>query len=237
MSLLYLPFDETGGTTAFDYSGSEIDGSIVGSVTVNQNPVISAGRSYLFSGGYVNIGAPVAIRNISELSLVAWINTSNNTNGDIIIQRDAGGIRYRFKLQAGNLRFLILASGGNGEVISTDTVPTNQPVMVAATYSHTTGTARLFINGVETGYSTNTSGSGTINSGTAVPIGIGNAVAGSGASFAGYIDEVSIWDAPLSEGSLQRMYELGLLSMIGSPGPLSWAVNSGVSFPINYGIG
>jgi len=95
------PLNETTSPTAYDYSGAGNNGTQNGGLTLGvagpQPPVdagFSAGNTaYQFDGSssFILCGTNCSFAGATDFTLEAWVNTTNNTSGEIIQQRSSSG--------------------------------------------------------------------------------------------------------------------------------------------------
>lgn len=149
---------------------------------------------------------PSIISSWSEISLMAWIKTDPTASGIRIV---AGESNFYLRLYPDN-RLFIEASGTN--LNSGTSLPINQWVHVAATYSSANGLLKLYINGEEVASTTK---SGNLNA-TATPFTIGKRPNANQYYFKGFIDEVRLFNKALSENELQKMVHQELFNNAGT---------------------
>lgn len=145
-----------------------------------------------------------------DVSFSAWVKITNtSTVRTILAKWQTGGNQrsYSFSITGNeNVRMAISNNGSATEVeTSTGTVPTGVWTHVGVTWKASTSTYRFFINGA---FDSQDVGSMTsIFSGTA-PITVG----GQGAAFffAGFLDEVSIWNKTLADAEMASIYNSGV---------------------------
>jgi hypothetical protein len=202
------------------------DGNVTDSIAGN-NGVFQGGGSY--SGGKVaqafmldGAGAGVRIAATAALdvgkeagmTIEAWIYPTNISSGGSIVEwsRDLGGSPYGAHLWTGHpsrdpgFFFANLAdTTGNWRVIEKEgALVANTYQHVAVTYDRTTGLARLFVNGAMV----QESNLGIFTPQTSDHLFIGRRPAGEGSeySFAGQIDEVSVYRRALTPGEILAIY-------------------------------
>jgi len=77
--VLYLPFKEGSGSTAYDYSGEGNDGTISGAT---YKKIVDGGYALDFDGNndYVNLGSSIGISGSDSRTFVIWFKTSINNS-------------------------------------------------------------------------------------------------------------------------------------------------------------
>jgi glucose/arabinose dehydrogenase/PKD repeat protein len=189
-------FDEPSGSAVFDTSGRGNGGAITGAARTTDGRV---GSALSFDGidDLVTVADANSIDLVSGMTLEAWVNPT------------ALGSSWRtvlLKEQPGNLAYALYANDGEGRptghvAVPLDSRATGSPLPqnawshLAATYDGSS--VRLYVDGAEVA-SNLVFGSITVSSG-ALRIG-GNTVWGEW--FAGRIDEVRVYDRPLSAAEI-----------------------------------
>jgi len=189
-------FDETGGSSATDSSGSGNTGAISGAVS---SAAGKFGRALSFDG--VNDVVSVADSNTLDLTtgmtLEAWVNPSTSLTGwkDVIYKGDDN-----YYLM-GCSSSLAPAAGGKyggvyGEVFGTAALAANTWTHLAATYDG--ATLKLYVNGVLVASTPQT---GALSPSTN-PLSIGGDPI-YGQYFTGLIDEVRVYNTALTQAQVQ----------------------------------
>jgi len=192
-------FDETSGPTVVDASSQNNSGTIGSGVTRTTSG--RYGGALSFSGtGRVTIADAASLRLTQAMTLEAWVNPStvNNSWRDVVYKADDN--YYLMATSTNNSRPAGGASFGNTaattEAYGTAALPTGVWTHLAVTYDGST--IRLFVNGTQVSTVAKT-GSFTTS---ANPLQIGgNAIYGQ--FFQGLIDEVRVYNRPLSAGEIQ----------------------------------
>lgn len=134
--------------------------------------------------------------NTNELSITAWVKLNSNPSGDVsILHWDAGSNDTGFYIGADRkLKYRWRGSGAN--FVSGLEVPLNMWTHVALVVKN--NAVHFYLNGIEKAFST--SHSNNYFSGSAE---IGSVANNNSTSINGLIDEVTIWDKPLTMDELR----------------------------------
>ncbi|MDO9068905.1 MAG: LamG domain-containing protein, partial [Deltaproteobacteria bacterium] len=173
---------------AYDSVGGN-HGTLQGGTTYATGQV---GQAFSFDGvdDYVNVPYSLSLELQDSITIVAWINSSNNSINRAIAGK-AGG--YQIFIEAGGHLDLGFYNGTWTHLQSSITIPENEWVYVVGTFNATDGTMQLYINGVpDTNLITAQRMSANANG---VKIG---GFGSDGAPFSGIIDEVKIFNRALS---------------------------------------
>jgi hypothetical protein len=167
-------------------------------------------QAAVFNGSSSRISLPSGSFQNTILSVSAWINVSNTSSTRTIIETygySGSSKGWLFRLISGKLQF----DGYNGDPASTvltsnESIPVNTWTHVAVVFSANT-TGKLYINGSEAAYATQTVGTVGYISNEAVNIG---ALQGTGVSsqdyFIGLIDQMRIFSSALSGSQITELY-------------------------------
>ncbi len=202
-------FNEGSGTTARDLSPNLLHG------TVNGATWDSAGRfgsALLFNGSNARVDIPDAdaLDLTTGMTLEAWIRPTSLSGWRTVLMKERpSGLSYALYASEGSSRPNVYAyTTAERAATSASTIPANMWTHLAATYSGST--LSIYVNGALAG-STAVSGSLTSSTG-GLRIG-GNAVWGE--YFTGLIDEVRIYDRPLTPAEIQT----DMATPVGSSAP------------------
>lgn len=145
---LYLPFDESAGTTAADATGNGFNGTLVNGGTWVAG---RQGNALAFDGvdDYLSLPSGL-VSGLSDFSIAAWVWWDAARNWERVFDFGTGTGHYMFlspRAGSGKVRFAITTNGSSGEEIleGTGALPTGQWVHVAVTLSGKTGS--LYVNG------------------------------------------------------------------------------------------
>lgn len=168
------------------------------------------GEGAVFNGSSSRISLSSGSFQNTILSVSAWINVSNTSSTRTIIETygySGSSKGWLFRLISGKLQF----DGYNGDPASTvlrsnESIPLNTWTHVAVVFSANT-TGKLYINGSEVTYATQTVGTVGYISNEAVNIG---ALQGTGVAaqdyFIGSIDQVRIFNKEISSSEVTTLY-------------------------------
>ena len=148
----WYPFDN--GAT--DFSGNGFDGANNGAQIVASN----FGNALLFDGAndYVEIPTNSSFESlVDELTLSAWFNKTNTSNGSIIAKRNfvgnPCGERHHFELTCMSDNSILFSASHNCIEIHTSQIQTEDDVFELNTWNHVAltynnGSIQLYLNGV-----------------------------------------------------------------------------------------
>ncbi len=203
----YLKLDDgVGRLIARDASGNGNDGTL--QLLDPQRAWVAGyfGTGLAINGaGWVSINESETVNGISAgFGFSAWIRRTGN--GTILARRSVGasGFLYRLFIVDGRLGLQINSTNGaRVDLVAAGTVPADRWVHVAATYDLLQ--ARLFTDGSDAGVQAYNLAIGPENS----PINIGASqdatLVGADDRFAGEIDELSIFNRPLSAPDVRAL--------------------------------
>lgn len=194
-------FDESSGTaTAADNSGNGNTGTSQSTTNVTTGKFNNA-RSFNGSSDYINVGSTIAPS--SQITLEAWINSSDNTGLKYIISKRTGPENdWQLYLSSGKIDFSVwVTSSLQCSTIGGTTLSTGVWYHVAATYDGTH--CYVYLNGVSD--SAGGTRAGTIlNGATSVTIGIDQIPGTTGRYFNGAIDEPHVYSVALTPFQIKR---------------------------------
>jgi concanavalin A-like lectin/glucanase superfamily protein/Big-like domain-containing protein len=191
-------FDAGSGNVAADSSGKGNDGSIVNATWTTAG---KKGGALDFDGtdALVTIPDSTTLRLTTRLTVEAWVRPSTVGGGrqTVVLKERPVGVSFSLYADDGAGRPAgRIDTTDENDALGTTSIPANQWTQLAITYD---GTAlRLYVDGTLV---TTTPASGLINGGAgALEIG-GNALAGEW--FSGTIDEVRIYNTPLTAAQIK----------------------------------
>lgn len=206
--VLALPMDEGSGSTVYDYSGNENDGSVTGSEVV-ESPFFEGEYARLFNGttDYVTVSDSVSLNGFSEITVLCWVNAS--ALGDIphmsfILKglessglTDAFWVWYNTNPNQLQFKMNVDVSGYSS---GSNHFMANSPMYVGGWYDGSN--VEVLLNGEKNG-TTSPSVSGDIND-VAQDLLIGKGVSSKFVN--GVVGHVSIFSIALTELELENMY-------------------------------
>jgi PKD repeat protein len=190
-------FEEASGSQVTDASGNANNGTISGATRVAAGRF---GRALKFNGksDWVTVDHSASLNLTKGMTLEAWVYpTASTTSATILMKEASGNATYRiYSNFLGKGPASIINVGGAAKTLSGGpTLPVNTWSHVASTYDGST--QKLYVNGALVGSSRQT-GSIDVSTGK-LRIG-GNSIWGY--YFAGYIDEVRIYNRALSAAEI-----------------------------------
>jgi len=202
--------DTNSGTAidSFDNNNGTINGATTGVSGANQTH--STNEAYSFDGSddsmTVSHNSNLSLK---DFSLACWVNPDTIGLNDSLIGKRVGGgdSNYIFRLKSnGEIGLGYHDTGGsfNGDVLSTGTISTGVWSHIIVTHDDSTGQIDFYINGSASGTS---SLSNSPKNGSA-PLTIGAGGRG-GNHFAGDMDDVRIYNKPLSDTEASNLYNSG----------------------------
>ncbi len=197
----YWNFDEGSGTTAYDSSGYNNNGTLCNGPTWVEGKY---GKALSFDGvdDYVRVADSDSLDVTNDITIEAWVKTDGWTGTDQVIvskfDYPSADEAYALYISEGEIGFILSSDGGTTgrtHLTSTYTLNIDQWYHIVATYSSSDSTTKLYVNGSYIDSTTHTGG--IYNSAQPLKIGIVNAA--NQAPFNGRIDEVKIYNRALSE--------------------------------------
>lgn len=157
----------------------------------------------LTQGGYVTTGLSSQQTLSNGGTMAAWVNLAalSSTLGRIeyVCGKSQYGNDWDMQIQQDDKAYFYV--NGGSHVTTTQTLGTNQWVWLTASLDESTGISKIYVNGVL---------DGTANTGGHAPGGnqftIGESLVFSGRQFDGLIDEVTLWDHPLTDSQIANLY-------------------------------
>jgi len=193
-----------------DASGNANHGVRAGDATTASGK-FGNGGTFDDSGDYVNLGSPDLLDNLtySSFSTSAWIYQTGY-NANTLVSKDAGG---------GTTGWEFYATGGSTQSISfrinTDsgsvTSTTANSTVLLSTWTHVTATydntgdrkLHIYVNGIESGYSSQGTVTGTVNDDSGYNLFVGEL---GNWDYGGKIDDLRIYNRALSPAEVQALY-------------------------------
>ncbi|MFA5099170.1 MAG: LamG domain-containing protein, partial [Candidatus Paceibacterota bacterium] len=192
----YWKFDEGTGTTAYDASGHNKNGTLV------NGPTWSTGKQ----GGAINFTLTedyVSTPNINiddKLSIALWAKATDGASGRLIDKAWPENGSFLFYRASSNLDFGMKNVAGTriDAMSNSNSFPAGQWIFIVGTWDNSS--ANIFINAVKQEQSVNFNGS--INRTDNLFIGGGSAAT----SFNGLIDDIRIYNRALSAAEIFALY-------------------------------
>lgn len=189
------------------------------------------------SSSYIAVPHSSSLDITGSFTIEAWVNPVNvgSPSAQIILQkRLAGNNGYTLYLTSGKVA---IRTNSSTRLIGKTAISNNQWTHIAGSYSSSSGTFRVFINGVQDTTTTVASANPTTNS-DSVLIGVG-----SNNPFNGKMDEIRIWNLSFVETDIQQLMRLSLGTNSGYYSGLVMSLNfqnangSGTLFTLNDACG
>jgi len=203
----YWKFDETSGTSAYDWSGNSKTGTLVGSPTWGAGLI---GGAVNIPGGtsYVNVPTTV-VSGLTDFTVSTWVKlTSVSTNMrtfDFGTSTNYMELTPKHSDTGGVLQFVIKTSSTTNTLSGTSALPTGIWQHVAVTRSQSTNTDTLYLNGVQVGQITGATLSPS-SLGTLTKTCIGDSQTTSHPHLNGLVDDFRIYNRALSGADLNTLY-------------------------------
>ncbi|WP_245890846.1 LamG domain-containing protein [Albidovulum aquaemixtae] len=212
--------ESAGGSTAYDSVGSN-DGAWQGTGNIDTltGQIDSAFDLEHADGNYLNLGSDTSLDNLGPLTIAAWVRPESLTDygfgnaGTIFATTtNSGGSGYTFYvLNNGGLRFYVFSTGGTKPQSDSNSsyVATGTWTHVAATWDGNLSSAaiKIYVNGSEVSYATQTGGSGGTIDDSGNDKGIGQPPSHpSSTEFDGGIDDFRLYDRVLSNSEILSIY-------------------------------
>jgi len=244
--VLHLSFDEGFGDTAYDSSGFGNDGTLDASTGgTNTTETAMWEKSGKIKGAmeldgtddYINAGSDTSLDNMGDMTITAWVKpySLGPSNYGRIADKDntANGDGWLFAMNSSN-RFYFShdTTSTNVERISANnSITLNEWQHLAVTWdgdvTSSTG-VRLYLNGVETAYSSTLTPSGSAGDDSANNLCVANRCYDYARTFDGLIDELKIWNYALTAEEVVQEYQ-NSGSAVGMGGLKAEADNDGTT--------
>ena len=207
-------FDNINGATVYDDSGNNNNGANTGAVQVDG----VVGKGFEFnSTDVVFVNSSASLNNYDGLTLSAWAKPtiSGGYNGimDKYYYPNSCGVRqFLFAIWPTNRACFWMGYNNGASAVSlctlTNSVEINKWNYILATWSKSTNTMKVYLNGVEKATYTNNTLSWTTN--TNCGLQIGRYSTGSSYVFNGVLDDLRIYKEALTQAQIQQHYAYGL---------------------------
>jgi hypothetical protein len=229
--LVYLKFDEGYGSKVNNLGNGGIGlsgglGTGTSAPTWNNNGKYGKALKFDGSNDIVTIPDTNSLSFIDSstdtpFTLSAWIDFTSGNGGEIISKNDLSLFsEYRFNISNGKLGLILDSMGGQLGALTANSVSQNVWHHVVTTYdgSKNFSGIKMYIDGIGQSLTTNNSGSylGMPNSDANVYIGARSNAGDPVNAFAGYIDEVRIYNYPLTTTEVKTEYNQNSTVQLGS---------------------
>lgn len=219
--IAHWALDETSGSAITDSSGNSNNGTWSDSADNNVSGETTTGvvsTALTFDGTDDLIDVPTFDVSGTGLTLAGWYYANSFPNDPRIISKASGTSSgdhdwALFVDDATNqIRFRLRTSGSTVEEFDPAfTATTGVWHHVAVTYDSATDAVEYYISGVNVGSDTHNQG-GAVVTGSGRNIALGNQPSGAGSRpFDGELDDVRVYDRPLSAAEILSLYNLGSL--------------------------
>ncbi len=204
--------DDGGGTVAKDSSGLGNDGTLGGGTTWVAGKF---GGALQLSSGYVFIDKVRDDLTSTDLSINAWIKTTQANEGEVVAFNDTGsGHPFMFGVSGTT----VFTNDGSDRMFQP---PVNNNQWHMMTFVRSGTTATIYIDGVQAG--TYTSG---FSLATVARVSIGQEWDSNPSDFYnGTVDEVRIFNRPISAAEVLSLLKGGEANIAGSPNPADKATD------------
>jgi len=195
------------------YNNNGTLGNGTAAATPNWTTAGKSGGAYVYDGvdDLINYGDGASITNMSQFTLEAWIKPEDN--GYIISKRGPGCTQV-WRLAVDSSQFAFFRTTSTGQ-ISRRSPTTNvnfgnwHHIILTWNGSLNYESLKFYVNGTETNYASNTSGTGSFGSTIGCDLVVGNREDGT-VPFNGTIDEIRIYNRTLSPEQILANYNNGI---------------------------
>ena len=203
----YWSFDEGTSTIAHDLSGKGNNGTLSGTTLPTwTNGKLGKALSFNGSSSYISVPSNGAFHPTTDVTVSAWIKPSNQS-GYMGIAGAHTSNSYQLFINSNQVVWDIYNVNGRDLWYSGSTDPWNTWSHLVATYTASTGSMNVYINGVPITPHTQSYGAGALQNSASTFL-----VGWSGYStefFNGSIDEVRIYNRALSANDARELYQRG----------------------------
>lgn len=215
----YWRLGESSGTTAFDETGNNIDGTFTSGMEGSTGALTNDSDTcftWLTGSDQVDLGTGLnaLTDGAAELSISGWIWFTTIPGGDnqgrILMRNDSGYMLYYYRQNSGEHGLYYLLPGITSTLANSPKIPTGN--LSTGVWHHVVGTydgsvAKIYLDG--TLRDTKTGLTGTIAV-SAVSTMLGVTSSGGNYRHSGNMDEVAIYTRSLSAGEIKMLYDKGL---------------------------
>ncbi|WP_207587118.1 FG-GAP-like repeat-containing protein [Halomontanus rarus] len=226
---LHYHLNETSGSTVYDYSGQNNDGSTFNGVTQAVTGVSrssgdwGSGLAYHWDGSNDGVSIPdleIASSGDDQVSFSVWAKMDSDVATGkkmslISNHNDFLEVNFEDADSDGTWALIIRTSGGNtGEQY--DQLQPGELYHIAATWDESTDQTRFYVNGTNVANATNTDSSGDI-SGYHLGSDKGSPESGNVDVFDGMLDEPHVYDTILNGTQVSNLFQYNQLTVASGP--------------------
>lgn len=209
--VLFLPFSEGSGSTAYDYSQTAT------SVTWYNSPLYvkygDGGYAVDLNGsnqyGICNVASP------SSITIVQWVKRDVPTdNDDLLVHKDnlytsSSNRDFMQFIENNRLKFAVWNTSGNLTVLDSGVSWStgSEWTMVTMTYDSSNGSMKIYVNTDLINSTTHSVGGSIRNSSTVVNIGRTNDNLASARYFNGKFRNITMYNVALTLNDIQQLYK------------------------------
>jgi hypothetical protein len=207
-ALVYLKFDETGGTVATDSSGNGLNGTLVNTPTFMAGKI---GNAINLNGTSqsVDVGNATPFQLTGSMTVSAWINAASFPGDDnsIVSKRDGSALGFQLDttVDSGPRTIGFKLTDSSGSLMArygSSALAANTWYYVTGVYDATAQTLNVYLNGnLNNGVILGTVTSSQQTS--ALDVFVGRRAGYDGFEFAGRIDDVRIYGRALTQAQIQ----------------------------------
>lgn len=213
-------FDETAGTTAYDSTANNHDGTIV-NATINQTGKLNTAYLYNGTSSQINFTSASAFQNLPAVTVSAWVKINSISSVDryrsiVTKLHSTWAIPYyqfHLRLREGSYKIFEFDVGTSSNYAGTST-PINSATInlwhhVVGTYNGTTGVANIYLNNVSGNSGSISEGGNTGNAVSNLTIGDDDDKLSTFQNWNGLIDQTAIWNRALTTDEISLLYNSG----------------------------
>ncbi|MGQ9848276.1 MAG: LamG domain-containing protein, partial [Bacteroidales bacterium] len=199
----YFPFNGN----AIDETGNGYNGTINGNATLVPDRFNSPDRAFTFpdQSSSISLANSISLNLETGFTINTWVKYKLNSSLRIIVSKHVCGFAngFLFGIDTDGQIVLFLGQSGWSIVRTNQTFVEDQWYMVTATYDATSNIGKVYIDGQLGG-----NGSVAYNNFSSNPISIGEAYQNNcaAANMNGAVDEVKIYNRPLSDAEILEEY-------------------------------
>ena len=214
--LSYYRLGESSGSTAFDEMGA-VNGTINGSVNLGVTGALAGDADTAYEFDTLNEEVVALVTRPTEITVEAWCKI-NTATGNLmsVVMNDNGGSNRHFQMMINDVTnfpiFTFFTAGGIGGGHSHIDVDDGQWHYIAITYDSALGLASIYVDGKLEFQSTASLSGNLLQPSSALWIGSDDY--GTPFRFDGSIDEVAVYDYPLTSAQIWKHWEIGTNAVV-----------------------